>query len=125
MNTEMTWTEAQDLLDGYPDVLGRPEYEAACAALGAQIMPDVSCNSYGVCNGWFAPPDYPVAHCVKMALAKRRQRGMEAESAARLVAPRPAAPMVRCDCGHSVVPVLVMNASRGTSCPDCYDRMSD
>jgi hypothetical protein len=32
---------------------------------------------------------------------------------------------VSCDCGHSVEPALVMSASRGTSCPDCYDRMSD
>ena len=41
---------------------------------------------------------------------------------------RPAPPpqrLVKCDCGHSVEPVLVMNASSGTSCPDCYDRMSD
>lgn len=32
---------------------------------------------------------------------------------------------VVCDCGHTVAANLVMNASRGTSCPDCYDRMSD
>lgn len=39
--------------------------------------------------------------------------------------PKPDPVLVRCDCGHSVERVLVMNASRGTSCPDCYDRMSD
>ena len=39
--------------------------------------------------------------------------------------PRPSVQLVRCDCGHSVEPLLVMNASLGTSCPDCYDRMSD
>jgi hypothetical protein len=33
--------------------------------------------------------------------------------------------MVRCDCGHTVPSILVMNASLGTSCPDCYDEMSD
>lgn len=33
--------------------------------------------------------------------------------------------LVRCDCGHSVEQVLVMSASMGTSCPDCYDRMSN
>lgn len=33
--------------------------------------------------------------------------------------------LVRCACGHSVDPVLVTSASRGTSCPDCYDRMSE
>jgi len=35
------------------------------------------------------------------------------------------AKMVRCDCGHTVEADLVMSASLGTSCPDCYDRMSD
>ena len=40
---------------------------------------------------------------------------------------RPAAQavkMVRCACGHTVDKSLVMSASLGTSCPDCYDRMS-
>ncbi len=35
------------------------------------------------------------------------------------------AEMVRCNCGHTVARNLVMSASRGSSCPDCYDRMSD
>ena len=33
--------------------------------------------------------------------------------------------LVRCDCGHSVPSVQVMSTSQGTSCPDCYDRMSE
>jgi hypothetical protein len=33
--------------------------------------------------------------------------------------------LVRCNCWHAVEPALVMNASRGSSCPGCYDRMSD
>lgn len=32
---------------------------------------------------------------------------------------------VRCDCGHSVPDGERMSASLGTSCPMCYDRMSD
>ena len=32
--------------------------------------------------------------------------------------------MVRCDCGHSVPRHLVMSASLGTACAECYDRMS-
>jgi len=32
---------------------------------------------------------------------------------------------VRCDCGHTVSRSHVMSASLGTSCPDCYDRMSN
>lgn len=32
---------------------------------------------------------------------------------------------VRCDCGHSTPIGTVMNASMGTTCADCYDRMSN
>jgi hypothetical protein len=32
---------------------------------------------------------------------------------------------VMCSCGHEVEENLVMSASLGTSCCDCYDRMSD
>jgi len=31
---------------------------------------------------------------------------------------------VICDCGHHVPSNLVMNASMGSSCPNCYDKMS-
>lgn len=34
------------------------------------------------------------------------------------------AELVKCSCGHSVPKISVMNASLGTSCPDCYDRLS-
>lgn len=40
-------------------------------------------------------------------------------------AARPAPALVHCDCGHSVEAILVMSASQGTSCPDCYGRMSE
>ena len=42
-------------------------------------------------------------------------------------APRPdqQVELVKCSCGHSVPRSLMMNASMGTSCPDCYDRMSE
>ena len=33
--------------------------------------------------------------------------------------------LVKCDCGHMCPRSLVMSTSRGTSCPDCYDRMDD
>lgn len=33
--------------------------------------------------------------------------------------------LVKCSCGHSVPRESVMSASIGTSCPDCYDRMSN
>ena len=37
----------------------------------------------------------------------------------------PPVELVSCDCGHSVPISQRMNASLGTSCPDCYDMMSD
>ena len=33
--------------------------------------------------------------------------------------------MVECDCGHECGAAMVMSASLGTSCPDCYDTLSD
>jgi hypothetical protein len=33
--------------------------------------------------------------------------------------------MVKCACGHTVSQHLVMSTGRGSSCPDCYDRMSE
>jgi len=32
--------------------------------------------------------------------------------------------MVKCSCGHTVSKISVMHASLGTSCPDCYDKLS-
>ena len=42
---------------------------------------------------------------------------------ARKNAPKPE--MIKCSCGHSVPRGSVMSASMGSSCPDCYDRMSE
>ena len=33
--------------------------------------------------------------------------------------------LVKCSCGHTVPKNQVMSASLGSSCPNCYDRMSD
>lgn len=40
-------------------------------------------------------------------------------------APREVEDIVACDCGCIIWRNFRMVASRGTSCPDCYDRMSD
>ena len=42
-----------------------------------------------------------------------------------VAAPKPAPVLVKCSCGHSVSHGLVMSASMGSSCPKCYDRMSE
>lgn len=33
--------------------------------------------------------------------------------------------MVKCDCGHTIPAGSVMSASLGSSCPNCYDRLSN
>jgi hypothetical protein len=45
--------------------------------------------------------------------------------AAKAAKPQAQPEMVTCSCGHTVAKALVMSASMGTSCPDCYDRMSN
>lgn len=107
-----------------PDTLSRTEYVAACEALGQSPLDDEQCDSYGVRYGEYEVPQYPTGTCVQMALAKRRLAGIEAERAA-LPKPTPkAVRYIRCDCGHEVPEGQVMSASLGTSCVDCYDRMS-
>jgi hypothetical protein len=44
---------------------------------------------------------------------------------ARIEACRARIPMVKCSCGHTIPKDQVMSASMGSSCPDCYDRMSN
>lgn len=49
--------------------------------------------------------------------------GMEMIRSTNRIAPK--IEMVKCSCGCTIPKNLVMCASVGTSCPDCYDRMSD
>lgn len=52
----------------------------------------------------------------------------DGEAVERIMAARRAAAppvkMVKCACGHTIPSGSVMSTSTGTSCPDCYDRMS-
>ena len=109
----------------YPAALTRSEYESACNDLGAEILPDSECDSYGVHYGVFFPPEYPIEKCAAMTLADKRRVGIKNEQreAAKARPPRPVEPMVRCDCGHKCPRSQTMSAAMGTSCPDCYDRM--
>ena len=58
------------------------------------------------------------------ALQELAARLKELEGKKIKPAPRPAPQMVRCDCGHLVRAGQRMSASMGSSCPNCYDRMS-
>ena len=53
----------------------------------------------------------------------RDGEAMERIMAARRAASAPVK-MVKCACGHTIPSGSVMSTSGGTSCPDCYDRMS-
>ena len=47
---------------------------------------------------------------------------------ARIADRRAAAPpvkMVKCSCGHTIPSISVMSTNMGSSCPNCYDRMSN
>lgn len=59
---------------------------------------------------WCKSPNYYYDHSYGVIRRKRISKPVE---------------MVLCDCGHEVRRGLVMSASLGTSCPDCYDDMSD
>ena len=43
---------------------------------------------------------------------------------AERIATAPPIKMVLCSCGHTIPSGSVMSASLGSSCPDCYDRLS-
>lgn len=55
-----------------------------------------------------------------MEILRNRLGSLETKS----VVHKTEAEIVLCDCGHTVEKILRMNASSGTCCPDCYDRMS-
>lgn len=125
--------EAMKHVDAVMPALSRAAYEAACQFFAVEVMTDERCDSYGVRYGDFGPymqgmrmAAYTPKFCVQMALARRRQGGIEQERKA--ATPQPQRPKPQpvaeklCDCGHYTA--HPMTTSSGTSCPDCYDRMS-
>ena len=126
---------AIDALRELPFELSRDAYEAACIQFGYTPLSDAECDGYGVKYGEFNPwmqdgkaAGYTPEYAQEMALAKRRMWAIEAERAKLPPRPprQPAYPNGRrLDCGHTVYDGEVMSTSSGSSCPDCYDRMSD
>lgn len=68
--------------------------------------------------------DAPVADQERIIAANEARIAREAKVASAAPKPEPADDFVLCSCGHEVPRYEVMNASLGTSCSDCYDRMS-
>lgn len=106
----------------------RGTYEAACTTAAIVPQTDVEIVERG-CALRYAEYDRPTwrqtmtrPQRVGHLLAACRLSGIDSERKPQAAAP---VEMVKCNCGHSVPRVQVMNASTGTSCPDCYDRMSE
>lgn len=59
---------------------------------------------------WQKSPNYYYDHSYGLVGRKRTPKPIQ---------------MKTCSCGHTIPADQVMMASLGTSCPDCYDRMSD
>jgi hypothetical protein len=111
-----------EITDGYVGSFGISYKPAAVETLNAAIAAAARRNNVtearvvemlqnGVKVAWCDSPNYYYDHGVGYIRRKR--------------ASQPPPQLVRCSCGHSVERTLVMSASQGTSCPDCYDRMSE
>ncbi len=110
-----------EISDGYIGSMG-VSYEAATADTLADAIEKAAILNkktveeikYLLGNGktlaWCESPNYSYDHSYG---GIRRKRTL------------PPVALIACDCGHSVQRAQVMSASRGSSCPDCYDRMSD
>lgn len=115
--------------------LSRAEYETICAAKNIQTLPMSGWTEEQVWGKWSASAAYSSdpARQEANAIHASRQAGYFAEkTAAPSETPAPVATtesatveMKKCSCGHTIPKHLVMSASLGSSCPDCYDKMSD
>ena len=89
-------------------------------------LPEATINnmSYGITYFEFYPgvTDYTPERQERLEQLRRRLKVVEATKAKPK--PRPVK-MVECDCGCTVPASVVMSTSTGTSCPECYDRMSE
>jgi len=113
-----------EITDGYIGSLGKTYKTATEQTLNDAIEAAIVYNDgkdftretiiRGMDNGysvaWCKSPNYYYDHSEGMIRRKR---------APKIIA------MKLCDCGHEVPVGQVMSASLGTSCPDCYDNMSD
>ncbi|MBK8188913.1 MAG: hypothetical protein IPK79_00500 [Vampirovibrionales bacterium] len=110
-----------EITDGYVGSFGVTFKPATAETLAAAIEKAATMNNTtvpaiefmlagGATVRWCESPNYYYDHGYGVIRRKRTPQPVK---------------LVRCSCGHSVPAAQVMNASLGTSCPDCYDRMSD
>jgi len=110
-----------EISDGYVGAMGISYETATAATLANAIEKAAEINNktveeikYLLGNGknvaWRKSPNWTYDHSYG---GVRRKRTL------------PPVALVACDCGHTVPRAQVMSASQGSSCPDCYDRMSN
>jgi thymidine phosphorylase len=114
--------ENMTMTDGYVGQMGKTwknptEADLEAAIAGAMEINDMSREEVvavlesGTALKWRKSPNFYYDHSYGMIGRKRSARPVE--------------PVEACDCGHSVPRSLVVRASLGTACPDCYNRLSD
>lgn len=116
-----------EIVRAMPTTLTQAEYETLCIQYGVPIL-DIARSLYGIQYGEFGPSD-GLETMLKWSFAGTRWTTIKTERAA-LPKPAPRQPDYptgrKLNCGHIVhMAAEVMSASLGTSCPDCYDRMSN
>jgi len=90
------------------------------AKTARQIVCEEGVNSYAIKYYDYSFAEAPAFKALQAEEALR-------VSEAAVAKPVPVAvqvSMIKCSCGHTVSSTMVMSASMGTACPDCYDRMS-
>ena len=106
----------------------REGYEQVCAECGVTPQPDAEIlrRAYALHYAEYRRETWQAMRREDRVLFKLgRVRLLCAEAELKRARSRPASVReIRANCGHLIPANLLMNASMGTACPDCYDRMS-
>jgi rRNA maturation endonuclease Nob1 len=135
--TAIDWNRIAQFAGAYEDwsPLTREEYEEMMAA--ANLSPEAFAThvqtdaelatSYGVRTGDWTMSHYTDDTRIAMKLARRRQIALDDEARARrATCPQVEPEIIHCpNCGMQTTRAMLMNASLGTACPECYDELAD
>ena len=116
-----------------PDQLSRGAYEAACAAAGQEPLGDEEIRrmAYGLVYGEFSLPEYTSERIIQMRLGRRRLAAIESELRTwpvvidPITAAHPDEEISCPSCGRPTRRSMLMSASFGLVCPECYDEASE
>jgi len=108
----------------------REKYEKICSEFGVVPENDESLDSYAMRYGDFNMMHYHTepenrASGIAGTISQRYAKHIKKTISPIAIHTQPEPEMVNCSCGCTIEKSLVMSASMGSSCPDCYDRMSE